>query len=112
MAPALKLTEKQNTETIIGWLRAQGWMCIRHQSGLLVTEKGGRIRVGSPGAPDWICFKESQYFFLELKATGKKLSVDQLLWFGLAEQRNINAIWADGYEVFLARFKAAPWSKP
>ncbi len=104
------LTEKHVTDQVIGWLRAKGWMCVRQQSGLVNLPGDRKMRVGTPGLPDWCCFKGARYFFLELKRPSKKLSEDQLIWFAMAERNKINAMWCDGLGNFLAKFEIEPWS--
>lgn len=101
-----KLTEADVTKQCIPWLRVQGWVCERVQSGLMVTKDGRRMRVGSPGALDWNCFKGPKYFKLEIKAPGKKPSVDQDIYMALAEQRGMPVMWADSFEMFLEKWKA------
>jgi hypothetical protein len=103
------VTEKHVTEAVIGWLRAKGWMCVRQQSALL-GESGKKVRIGTPGLPDWVCFKGLRYFFLELKRPGKKLSEDQKIWFALAQREKINAMWCDSFENFMAKFEIESWS--
>lgn len=103
---APKISEADVTKTVIDYLRSQHWMCIRHQSGLLVTNDKRRIRVGSPGAPDWIVFKGEKYCFIEMKAPGKVLTTDQLIWFGLASFNKINCIWCDSFQMFMEKWKA------
>ncbi len=76
----MKLSEKQVTEQAIDWLTAQGWTCLRLQSGLLRTPDGRYIRAGKKGVPDWICLRRGYYFLMETKAPGKPLSADQSQW--------------------------------
>ncbi len=101
----LKLTEKMVTEQCIGYLRSQQWVCQRVQSGLMMSMDGRRIRVGSPGALDWNCFKGPRYFQLELKATGRKPSVDQDIYMTLAEDRGMPCLWADSLEMMIAKME-------
>ena len=100
-----KLTEADVTKTVVGWLRANGWTCIRLQSGLVDLPGGRKMRVGTKGLPDWIVVKQTFAVFLELKAPGKKPSIDQEIWMECARQRQHRVMWADGYEVFLDRFE-------
>jgi hypothetical protein len=105
------LTEKMVTEQVIGWLKAKGWLCVRLQSGLVDLPGARKMRVGTPGLPDWCCFKDKRYFFLELKRAGKQLSADQIQWFvEVAGRKKLNAIWCDGLGNFLAKFEVEPWS--
>jgi len=99
----LKLNEKQVTDQCIGWLRAKGYVCERVQSGLMMTKDGRRMRVGSPGALDWNIFKGAKYFKLEMKATGKKPSVDQDIYMALAAERGMPCIWADSLQMLEAK---------
>ncbi len=101
----LKLTEAMVTKTVIGHLRAQGWTCIRLQSGLVDLPGGRKMRVGTKGLPDWIAVKKDVAVFIELKALGKCPSIDQELWMEMARQRKHRVMWADSYEGFLDRFK-------
>ncbi len=99
----LKLNEKQVTEQCIGYLRSRQWVCQRVQSGLMMTKDGRRMRVGSPGALDWNCFKGPRYFQLELKATGKKPSADQDIYMALACERSMPCLWADSLDMMIAK---------
>ncbi len=104
------LTEKHVTEAVIGWLRAHNWLCVRLQSGLVDLPGARKMRVGTPGLPDWACFKGSRYCFIELKRPGKTLSSDQKIWFALAQKNKINCLWADGLGSFLAKWEIEPCS--
>jgi len=103
----LKLTEAQNTKTCIEYLRSQGYVCERVQSGLMMTKDGRRMRVGSTGALDWNVFKGPKYFKLEMKATGKKPSIDQDLYMALAAERGIPCLWADSLDMLQAKMRAS-----
>ncbi len=110
-APKLPaLTEKQVTEQVIGWLKANGWLCVRLQSGLVDLPGNRKMRVGTPGLPDWACFNHDRYFFLELKAPGKFPSQGQLDWMRLAHMKGLTVIWADGLGKFLAHMEAI-WTR-
>lgn len=93
----LNLTERQVTEQCIEWLRYKHWYCVRLQSGMMRgLTRGTYIKLGEKGLCDWCCFRNEQYFFLEMKATGKGLSEDQRAWFRFAEKNGILAAWSDG----------------
>ncbi len=100
----LSVSEKIVTQSCIQWLKIQGWTCIRLNSGLMQTPDGRRMRVGTPGLPDWIAVRGGRYYFLELKAHGKKLSAAQEEWFTLARINRLNAIWADSLEMLLEKY--------
>ena len=86
----INLTEAQVTEQCIDYLRAEGWRCIRLNSGLFQRPNGKhRVRIGEPGMPDWICVPGGRVhghlrpaaFFLELKRSkGGQLSDAQSRW--------------------------------
>jgi len=105
-----KLTEAQITEQVIGWLRSKQWECVRLQSGLMRTKDGRPIRIGKKNIPDWICTKRERYFYLELKRPGETLSAGQLGWFAEARLKKLNAMWADSFGGFLAKFEIATWA--
>ena len=94
----MKLTEKQVTEQVIGYLRTRGWYCVRLNSGLVSTPDGRRLRVGKKGLPDWVVFRAVQYCFLEIKATGKGLRMEQDEWYADARAKGITATWTDDLE--------------
>jgi hypothetical protein len=108
---AIVLTEMHVTEAVIGWLKSKQWLCFRLQSGLVDLPGGRKMRVGTPGLPDWICCKRDKYFFLELKRPGRFLTDDQHIWFNHAHGNHIPCMWADGLGTFLDRFHNEPWSK-
>lgn len=87
-------------------MEVEGWYAIRIQSGLArgVT-RGTFINLGKKGRPDWIFVRGPVYLFAELKRPGKKLSPDQVEWFEQAERDGLRAIWADGIDVFKAKYK-------
>ncbi len=110
-APKLPaLTEKQVTEQVIGWLKANGWLCVRLQSGLVDLPGKRKMRVGTPGLPDWACFNHDRYFFLELKSPGKVPSIPQEYWMAAARRQGITVIWADGLGRFMAELEAI-WTR-
>ncbi len=112
-APKLPtLTEKQVTEQVIGWLKVNGWLCVRLQSGLMELPGNRRIRVGTPGLPDWACFNHDRYFFLELKAPGKAPSIAQLDWMRMAHTKGLTVLWADGLGNFLGNMEAIWMRQP
>lgn len=102
-----KLKEADVTKQCIEYLRSQRWVCERVQSGLMMTKDGRRMRVGSPGALDWNCFKGPKYFKLEIKRPGKKPSVDQLIYMGLAAQRGMPCLWADSVDMLIDKMVEA-----
>lgn len=103
----LALSERQVTEACIGWLRAKGWYMVRLQSGLVRgATRGTFMRLGEDGLPDWIAFKGTTYFFLEMKASGKKLGDKQAEWFRFAERSGFPAIWADGLSRLISEYQA------
>ena len=104
------ITERMVTEAAIGWLRAKGWTCVRLQSGLLGTKDGRKMRVGTPGLPDWFAVKRDKYCFVELKSPGKELSAAQRDWFAQAQRNRINCVWADSLSSLIARFECGAWS--
>lgn len=92
------LPENQVTAQCIDWLRLQGWICTRRQSGLFSrpSDPRSRIRIGEPGEADWYCRRPMlkhlptrenapcagiiQAFALELKAPGREPTREQLEW--------------------------------
>lgn len=112
----LKLTEAQVTQACIQWLRLKGYTCIRLQSGLVNLPGDRKMRVGTPGLPDWVVVNGRNCFFLELKATGKQPNTNQDLWMFLAGERGILCLWADSLEMLQAKMKemhgdaAAPYA--
>ncbi len=104
----LKLTEAQVTQQCKEYLQAKGYTCIRLQSGLVNLPGDRKMRVGTPGLPDWVVVKGRNCFFMELKATGKKPNVNQDLWMGLADQRGIACLWVDSLEMLMEKLKCLP----
>ena len=96
--PLLKLSEKQVTEQCIGWLRSQGYFCIRLNSGLLKTPDGRTIRIGEKNIPDWAVLKGHEYWLMEFKATGKAPSADQFQFCSDMRKRGFRVMWADGLD--------------
>jgi hypothetical protein len=102
---APKISEKAVTQACIQWLRLNGWTCIRLQSALVDLPGNRKMRVGVKGLPDWVAVKQAAAFFLELKAPGRKPSIDQEIWMEMARERKHRVMWADGFEVFIERFR-------
>ncbi len=101
----MKLSEQQTTFQVKGWLQSNGWMPIRLPSGVVQgVTRGTFITLNKKGTPDWVCFRGRDYFFLEMKATGKKLKPDQEIWFSIAKINDMPAIWADGIDMFLDKY--------
>ncbi len=110
-APKLPaLTEKQVTEQVIGWLKANGWLCVRLQSGLVDLPGNRKMRVGTPGLPDWICCNHDRYFFLEVKSPIKVPSPIQNEWMNSARRQGITAIWANGLGSLMVQMEAI-WTR-
>lgn len=87
-----------------GYLIANGWTCIRLNSGLFRTKDGRKIRIGKKGMPDWIAAKGLRYFFLELKRPDGDRSDEQIEWHAMALRKGLPVITADGLSSFLAAF--------
>lgn len=98
-AKPLKLSEKQVTSQCVGWLRTQRYFCVRLNSGLMTTPAGRRIRIGEKALPDWAVFHHNNGWLLELKATGKRPSLEQAeMHRTLKVKHGIEVIWADSLE--------------
>jgi hypothetical protein len=55
-----------------------------------------KMRVGTPGLPDWACFNHDRYCFIEIKAPGRTPSQNQIDWMESARRSGLNSIWCDG----------------
>jgi len=103
---ARKLTESQVTRQICDFLRAHGWRVCRQQSGLFATTDGRRIRIGERGAADWWAVRafgddgRAEFFFLEVKGTGRAPSDRQRSWINDANRDGLEAEWFDSFERF------------
>lgn len=109
MNATMKLSEAQVTKQIIDFLRAEGWRCIRLQSGLFQRPMSGvRIRIGEPGMPDWLVMKQRcplYAAFLEIKGTGKTSRPDQVAWRTAAQKDGFTCEVFDNFETFLEFYR-------
>jgi len=95
----LKLTEAQVTKQCIDFLIAEGWRCIRLNSGLFQRPGGKvRVRIGEPGMPDYVCFLGDQYFFLEFKGANGRLRENQAKWIRQAVADRLNVTICAGLD--------------
>ncbi len=110
-APKLPaLTEKQVTSQCVDWLRSQGWLCVRLQSGLMELPGNRRIRIGTPNLPDWVCLNHDRYFLVEMKAPGKVPNAGQEQWIADARRKGLNVFWADGLGRLMLELEAI-WTR-
>lgn len=97
---APKLSERDTTAQIIGYVRAMGWRPFRLQSGLLRGVKSGFVKLNENGTPDWICVQGERCFFVEMKKTGGKISPAQERWHEDARHCDLLVCVADDLERF------------
>lgn len=102
-----RLTEVDVTRQITDLCKAEGWWCMRLQSGLFVAE-GRIVKVGEKGLPDWVFIKRSSIsslnptcLFVEIKRPGGKPSPDQLAWIDWANKNGLCAGWTDSLDGFI-----------
>lgn len=105
-AGRLKLSEADVVRQITDLMKAEGWRCMRLQSGLFVSETR-ILRVGEKGLPDWLFLRAgqkgagwAQCLFVEIKGTGKKPKPDQLAWLADATTAGLLATWTDNLDTF------------
>lgn len=80
-----KATEGRTVvKPIMDYLRAEGILCWRNQSGVMIGEYKGKpwvVRMGTPGVPDIVALLPGgEPWFIECKLPGKSQNADQV-WF-------------------------------
>lgn len=116
-AKHFRLSERAVTAQIIGtkkapgFMRVEGWDCIRLQSGTVRgATRGTFMRLGEDGLPDWVCVRGLQYVFLELKASDGRLRPAQIAWHEHAVRRGYPVMVANGLGSFMQAYYAR-WPK-
>lgn len=102
-----QLRERDNVETIKGFMESRHWYPIRIQSGLVRGKtRDTFIRMGKKheGRPDWIFLRAREFVLVEVKKPGGKLSQDQQRFFAHAEIMGMPCIWADSFSSFLDKY--------
>lgn len=129
--PVLRKPRKELPENILkdqalDFLRMKGWTPQRNQVGtyvpyrevMLVAEAAARhgldnlkaaiagllhpIRIGEEGIPDWFVRRGRECWYLELKAPGKKPSIEQQEWIRKANATGTLAVWFDNIDTLIA----------
>jgi hypothetical protein len=103
-------SEADVTKAIIGRLRRDGWACWKLDVG---RDAHSGLQYGEKGMADWICTSTKRvrtwpgntgvrgFFWMELKAPGKKPRKDQRAWQLARLDDGQVAVWFDSYEMFL-----------
>ena len=107
---SVKLSERDVTAAVKGWLEAKGWYAIRLQSGLVRgNTQGTFMRLGENGLADWVFLKKWAGFplglLVEMKATGKKPGPHQVAFEAKMRRMGLTVIWADSLEMFIEKYE-------
>lgn len=112
-SPSVKLSEAEVTKQVTDFLRYRKWTLIRLNSGLFQTRDGGQriYQIGEKGQADWLALKgfgngAARVLFIEMKATGKKPSKEQLRWMVVKGKEGLEATWTDSLESFIEWYGA------
>ena len=110
----MKQSENEIKAAIMKYLEANGYAVYRINNGGVAIggrsgKAGDKVRYafhGRKGFPDIVALKKGRcVVFVEVKATGKKPSVEQTVFLELAGScPNIIAIWADNFDKFHNEF--------
>lgn len=106
----IKLSERDVTAAVKGWLEAKGWYAIRLQSGLVRgNTRGTFIRLGENGLPDWVFLRAWKGYpialMVEMKAGGKKPGPDQVAFEAKAKRMGLTVLWCDSLEMFIEKYE-------
>ena len=104
------LTEAQVTKQCVDFLEAERWKCVRLQSGLFQRPGGkSRVKVGEEGIPDYVCFRQDNFFFLEFKRKGGRVRPSQKKWIAEAEAEYITVVIINGLDILRAWLSQRGW---
>ena len=95
--------ETKVAKEITGWLRGEGWRCLRMQSGRYRGRARSFVQVGEIGMPDWLCVRYRPglaLFWLEVKRRGGEASTAQRMWIKAEEERGAVVVVADSLDEF------------
>lgn len=101
-AEKIRKTEREVTAEILKEMIRRGWRPRRSHSGLFYTRDGRPQRIGEPGMCDWVFLRNSicpmHYCEVEIKASGKKPSPQQLEYMAAMNHAGIACTWVDSVE--------------
>lgn len=72
MKTPYRASEHAIMQSILEWLYYKGWMCWRHNSGMVRTIHNTMVRMGVAGMPDVFALKDGFLIGVEVKRPGKK----------------------------------------
>lgn len=113
--PKPRLTENHIELQVTAFLRLRGWRVERRQSGLFSRPWGdgkSRIRIGEVGLADWQASRPVhdrpglvEFLYLEVKAPGKRLRIEQRQWLESRRAEGFIAHVTDSLTEFEAWYK-------
>jgi hypothetical protein len=85
----IKKSEKEIEKTVCDAAENKGFLCFKFSS------------PGNKGVPDRLFIKNNEFFFIEFKAPGKKLTVLQGEIFKILKKENVRCYTVDNVEMGL-----------
>ena len=117
--PKLRLNENEVEQAICDFLRYRGWHVYRNNVGLFRRlNSEGKVRVGEKGMADWFAVRSigknwpgyCEFLWLEVKANGKKPTLEQREWLARKRREGYQAEWFDSLDKF-AQFYREKYDK-